>query len=559
MKKENSRYERNIHAQFERYDRNHLQTTNHIESRDTFRAKFSIYSIPDDKIIHHGEDLWDHQNLGGVPVDYNRETKEVYVDSSESHTLLIGSTGSKKSRLVAMPLVRILATAGESMVISDPKAEIYRRTAGSLVEKGYKVHVVNFRNPELSDGWNFLYRPYQLYKNGQIDKACEMVNDAAINLIPIQSTKDLYWDYSARDLFVGLALLLFKICKDYNYPENAANIQNLLNLRTEMFQDSVGENIRGTNYWKLAETDSFIKNRLIGTVVLDTQRTLSCILSTFDQHLSCFSLSPKLTQMLTESTFTFDNMGYDKVALFMILPDEKTTYHKLAAILIKECYENLIEIAYKREANNRFPRRINFILDEFSSLPQIGDFPQMIAASRSRNIRFHLVMQSKKQLQQRYDNETETIQSNCGNWMFLYTKELDLLREINELGGKKGNNDLIPLHQLQHLNKEKGECLIFFNRLYPYYAFLPDISEYDNDDVKHMEFPKLKINAEFFDLICELKKDFEPKGNAALDNLDDLFEDGEKEDSNNDTLDIQKELEAKFDELFGSSDDSDNN
>ncbi len=134
---------------------------------------------------------------------------------------------------------------------------------------------------------------------------------------------------------------------------------------------------------------------------------------------------------------------------------------------------------------------MNFILDEFSSLPAISDFPQMISASRSRNIRFILVVQSKHQLTQRYKEETDTIMSNCTNWMFLTSREIELLKELSELGGTTGSNNgkLISVSWLQHLDKEKGECLILSGRKYPYVAVLPDIDAYDGKlyDVQNME------------------------------------------------------------------------
>ena len=166
------------------------------------------------------------------------------------------------------------------------------------------------------------------------------------------------------------------------------------------------------------------------------------------------------------------------------MPDEKTTYHKIITIFLKQMYEFLIDGAFKLTKHNRFPVRINFILDEFSSLPTIGDFPQMISASRSRNIRFVLVVQSKHQLRQRYADETDTIMSNCINWMFLTSRETELLREISELGGRAGssNEPLITVSWLQHLDKDKGECLIFNGRKNPYIASLPDINVYDGYD-----------------------------------------------------------------------------
>ena len=66
--------------------------------------------------------------MGGIPINFDKDNEIVYIDQTDKHSIVIGQTGSKKSRLLAMPLVRILGTAKESMIISDPKAEIYYRT-----------------------------------------------------------------------------------------------------------------------------------------------------------------------------------------------------------------------------------------------------------------------------------------------------------------------------------------------------------------------------------------------------------------------------------------------
>lgn len=89
--------------------------------------------------------------------------------------------------------------------------------------------------------------------------------------------------------------------------------------------------------------------------------------------------------------------------------------------------------------------RVNYVLDEFSSLPTIRDFPAMVTAARSRNIRFTLVIQSKHQLIQRYREETDTIQTNCNNWIFLTGRELQLLEEISSLCGKTLEDNPQPI------------------------------------------------------------------------------------------------------------------
>lgn len=450
-----------------------------IENTLTFRAEFSKYDVNKHTIVAGTNCKWDKNNCAGIPLDFDESKQIVYCDGSDAHTILIGSTGSKKSRLVVMPTVHILASAGESMIICDPKAEIYKRTSGMLESNDYKVNVVNLREPEKGDSWNLLSIPYKLFKAGEIDKACAFINDATVNLIPLNS-KDPYWDYSARDLLFGLILLVFEFCKHHNIQDDSVNISAVLKLRKELFSSTSTEKIKKNKIWLYAEKFDLVISRLIGIIICPSN-TMACILSTFDQHMSCFLMQPQIIDLLSSTSIDVDNIGFKKRAIYLIMPDEKSTFHKLITVFVKQIYELLIDTSYKKCEDGKFPTRINFILDEFSSLPTISDFPQMITASRSRNIRFVLVAQSKHQLKERYGEEAETIQSNCTNWLFLTSREIELLREISALSGDKNREPLISVSKLQHLNKDKGECLVFSGRLYPYFARLADIEKYDNN------------------------------------------------------------------------------
>ena len=102
------------------------------------------------------------------------------------------------------------------MIISDPKAEIYNRTAGYLKEQGYNIFVLNLRSPMHGHRWNPLSIPYDFFSRGEIDKSYEFGNDIAENLIQSdKSDKDPFWDNSAGSFFFGVVLLLFKYCKEH--------------------------------------------------------------------------------------------------------------------------------------------------------------------------------------------------------------------------------------------------------------------------------------------------------------------------------------------------------
>jgi type IV secretion system protein VirD4 len=148
------------------------------------------------------------------------------------------------------------------------------------------------------------------------------------------------------------------------------------------------------------DRNSFEYVCLSGTVEAP-DNTRSSILSVFDQYMRIFSSQDVLVQLLSSNDIDFSLLGNQKVALFLIMPDEKTTYHKLISVFIKQCYEQLI-LEAQAKGNKSLPIRVNFVLDEFSSLPTINDFPAMITAARSRNIRFNLIVQSEHQLITRY-------------------------------------------------------------------------------------------------------------------------------------------------------------
>lgn len=424
---------------------------------------------------------------GGVPLYYDIERKKVYIDHTDKHTMVIGPTASKKSRLVAMPTVRLLGAANESMVISDPKAEIYLRTSGYLKKKGYEIEVLNLREPQYGSAWNPLYIPYMLFKQGNIDRAYEFANDIAVNLTMIdKSNSEAFWDNSAGSLFFGLILLLFKYCNENNEPIEAVNIGNIIRLRNAL---CVGDSktIRNNILWMYAKTDKFIASTLIGT--LETANdTRAGILSVFDQKMRAFSIQPSLLDMLSYNDINYESLSKKPTAFFLILPDEKTGYHGLVSLFVKQSYEYLI---FKAQDNihkkKNLGNRVNYILDEFSSLPTINDFPAMITAARSRNIRFNLFLQSKHQLRLRYEEECDTIMSNCENWIFLTSREIEFLKEVSELCGTVGgtpHKPILSISDLQRFDKVKGEALVLSGRNKPFITKLADIDFIDSSIVE---------------------------------------------------------------------------
>jgi len=435
--------------------------------------KSSLYKniINDDSSCH-----------GGLPLFADSES--VYVDKTDTHSLIVGSTGSKKTRLIGMPALRLYARAGESFIATDPKAELYERTQSMLKEKGFRTIVLNLRDPVQSNAWNPLIVPYRLYHSGQRDKAAELVNDMAGCIVKEGYEKEPYWSNSASDMLAGLLLILFECAQ-----ENELNFKSLRTLRTQSFinlNTSVNSSDNTTfiqeHFLNHLDKSSFINSLLTGTTqVCDTTR--GCIISVFDQAMRPFFNQDNLIDMLSANDLDMRTIGNEKTAVFLIIPDENTLYHKLISVFIKQCYTELI-IEAQKQPSKALPLRVNFLLDEFSSLPRISDFPAMITASRSRNIRFNLFIQSVSQLWERYGPQSEAIKGNCENWIFLHSRELSMLEELVKLSGMRSHEDqLVSLSMLQTLDKDKGEAFIMHKRIHPYIASLPDIDNYPG--IKH--------------------------------------------------------------------------
>jgi type IV secretion system protein VirD4 len=480
------------------FDRSRDELKEYFARPQEFEGQFAKYYPKDGKL--HSSGRFGCAGGGGVPVlggcggaegeDY------VCVDDSDVHTLVLGATASKKSRLVAMPTVSILGRAGESMIVVDPKAEIFDRTAGGLRELGYDAVTVDLRNPGMGNAWNPLAIPYALYmrsrRNGKqsesggndYDRACEFVSDITNNLSKMQvSDKDPFWENSAASFLFGLILLLFKYVFENDLEAECVNIRNVLKLR-RVLCGKLGDGVRDEGAINFAKSDEFIYSFLIGTIET-APNTQAGILTTFDQRMRTFVIQPSLLDMLASDDNIIKGMRSRPSALFLIVPDEKTSYHNLVSLFVKQSYEFFIHASQNAEGGGK-NIRVNYILDEFSSLPTIADFPAMITAARSRDIRFMLFVQSKHQLDLRYREEAETIRANCNNWIFLVSREVGLLRDLSDLCGNRKTSDgttvpVLSVAGLQRLEKEKGEALILSGRNKPFITRLPDIQYYDGN------------------------------------------------------------------------------
>lgn len=427
----------------------------HWANEKEIKAQLKMVRVTDEKMKY-----------GGLPLINNG--KEIYVDDGESHSLIIGSTGSGKTQYMVLPAVKILARKGESMIITDPKGEIYEETAEMLKEKGYNIVLLNFRDPQKGNAWNPLYLPYSLYKEGNVDKAIELLDDLAANILYDEKAQnqDPFWEKSSADYFSGLALGLFDDAK----PDEI-NL-NSINLMSTIGEERCGASTYIREYFstKDAASSAYVN---ASSVLMAPSETKGGILAVFKQKVKLFTSREVLSEMLAHNDFDMKDIGRQKTAVFIVIQDEKKTYHSLVTIFIKQCYETLIDVA--QECGGKLPYRTNFILDEFANMPPLKDVTTMVTAARSRLIRFNFIIQNFAQLNQIYGKEqADTIKGNCGNIIYLISTEIAALEEISKLCGEKKSKEkdktastpLITVSDLQRL--KQGETIILRTRQWPF-------------------------------------------------------------------------------------------
>lgn len=496
------------------------------KSSDGYSKWASDKDIKTDKNIVKVRTIDDHIEAAGVALVNNG--KEMWVDNGEYHNLIIGSTGSGKTECVVKPLVNLLSKKGESMVITDPKGEIYQYCGEYLKKQGYNIVILNFRDPEKGNSWNPLALPYMYYKQGNQDKATELLEDVSLNILYDKSEggDSAFWQKSASDYFSGLTMGLFMDAKEKEVNLNSIN-----------FMSTVGEERRGTKtyiqeYFNLKGEASPAYIFASNTINAPNE-TKGGILSTFRQKIRLFSTKENLSEMLSYSDFDMRDIGNKKTAVFMIIHDEKKTYHGLMTIFIKQCYETLIDCA---QANGgKLTYRTNFILDEFANMPPLKDVDSMVTAARSRAIRFSFIIQNFAQLNDVYGEEVaQVIKGNCGNLIYLISTELKALEEISKMCGEvkskeKDKTASTPLVTVSDLQKLKlFQAIIIRWRKNPFKTDLaPDFKIDWGIERKDAVLPtREKTQIELFDVkkfVSEKKKEEAMNNPGMMGGMDNPF------------------------------------
>lgn len=429
-----------------------------------------------------------HMN-GGMPVISNGKTS--WIDTDDMHTVIYGLSGAKKTLCFFEPLIYTDTKCGKSMVINDPKGEIYERMSGFQKAEGYSIYCLDFRTFD-ADGFNILAYPARLFKSGRKDEGARMLTNLVNVLAEKQRkvTKDVFWPDQAAQWNTGTGILMFE-----GYPEEQINILNWTDFNNKESADYVETILPFLN-------DAKAEKKQLKETVGAAENTTRSILVTGSSLMAPLKQNNEMMRMLSHSTFNLDDLLKEKVALYIITDDTTSTCNEVIGIIVSQIQTFLVGEAYKMPGK-RLKYKFDFILDEFQSY-FVPDMEQALAAHRSRGIRYYLCVQTLAGLKDRYD-QPEALLANCGNIFFLGSTEQELLKKISELCGEtnitpSGNSrPLISASQLSSLKKTwdyKRALYISPLKSIIYCVDFPSIEAYDLGNypvyTRKIEHPELQ-------------------------------------------------------------------
>ena len=494
-----------------------------------------------------------------------------------------------------------------SYVFTDPKGELYDRTAGYLKAHGYKIKVLNLVRPEYSDGYNPL-----MHISSGLD-----VDVIANTIIKGQKAEggssDPFWDDSAEMLLKALIyyLLATRPEEEQNLAScaelvRAANTNGGNNLLTELMSQLPYDHPARMNY---------------KSIEIAPEKTYSSILSSLQSKLGKFD-SKEIAELTSTDTINFEEIGNEKTAVYVISSDTHTAYDFLLTIFFAQMIQQLYD--YADQNGGALKEQTFFILDEFANIGKIPDFDKKISTSRSRRISFSVILQNIDQLEAVYEKSYETIMGNCDTHVFLGSNSYKTVEYFSKaLGEKTIERDSVSINR-DRQNWKTGKSVS--DQVMARALMTPDeLRRMDNDlcIIYEKGIKPVKARKYYYFEHARMKRDLEmhkmdhnqfdagtrgewrkynpynpyvPEGEKKVDNLkveslDDLFEEDiptepvksenkeeklevnqnvektiatledapilpQEEETEIFSEDIQKELEAKFDELFGPMDEN---
>lgn len=340
--------------------------------------------------------------------------------------LVVGGSGAGKSRGFALPNIMQCCC---SMVITDPKAELLRKTGGLLEKKGYEVRVFDLINPDTS----FCYNPFE-YVHDDKD-VLRLISNLIQNTTPKGSqSSDPFWEKSETALLQ--ALMLYLLHEAPPEEQNFAMIMEMLGSAQVKEEDEDYESPLDILFDRLEMRDpDSIAVKQYHIYKQAAGKTAKSILISVGVRLAAFNL-PQIAKLTNTDELDLSSMGERKVALFCCIPDADTSLNYLVGMIYSQLFQTLYYMA-DRVHGGVLPVPVNCIMDEFPNVSLPNEFEKILATCRSRSIYCSIIIQNMSQLKALFKDSWESLVGNCDEFLYLGGNEKETHKYVSELLGKE--------------------------------------------------------------------------------------------------------------------------
>ena len=340
--------------------------------------------------------------------------------------LVVGGSGAGKSRGFALPNIMQCCC---SIVITDPKAELLRKTGGLLEKKGYEVRVFDLINPDTS----FCYNPFE-YVHDDKD-VLRLISNLIQNTTPKGSqSSDPFWEKSETALLQ--ALMLYLLHEAPPEEQNFAMIMEMLGSAQVKEEDEDYESPLDILFDRLEMRDpESIAVKQYHIYKQAAGKTAKSILISVGVRLAAFNL-PQIAKLTNTDELDLSSMGEKKVALFCCIPDADTSLNYLVGMIYSQLFQTLYYMA-DRVHGGALPVPVNCIMDEFPNVSLPNEFEKILATCRSRSIYCSIIIQNMSQLKALFKDSWESLVGNCDEFLYLGGNEKETHKYVSELLGKE--------------------------------------------------------------------------------------------------------------------------
>lgn len=350
-----------------------------------------------------------------------------YKHKHNTNVLVVGGSGTGKTRTYAVPNV---LEAGCSMVITDPKGEILRKTGGFLKRAGYEVRVFDLLNPDAS----FCYNPFRYVRDDK--EVLQLITNLIQNTTPPHAqSSDPFWEKSETALLQ--ALMLYLLHEAPPEEQNFGMVMELLGSAQVKEKDENFESPLDILFERLAMRDpESIAVKQYGIYKQAAGKTAKSILVSVGGRLAAFNL-PQIARLTMTDELHLDDLGERRVALFCCIPDSDKSLNYLVGMVYTQLIQTLFYQA-DRVHRGRLPVPVHCLMDEFPniSLPK-DSFQSALATMRSRGIFCSIIVQNIAQLKSMYKDSWESLVGLCDEFLYLGGNEQGTHKYVSELIGKE--------------------------------------------------------------------------------------------------------------------------